>query len=163
MRSAITQERLRELLHYNPDKGSWTWLKGSAFCVKVGSTVDSVNDKGYVRFNIDKKSYYGHRLAWFYMTGEWPKVVVDHIDGDRLNNRWSNLRAATKAINSQNQKKAHCQSRIGLMGVTQDGKKYRAQITLNGRTRRLGTFGTPEEAHAFYLATKRRLHEGCTI
>lgn len=101
------------------------------------------------------------------MTGDSPPddMTVDHIDGDKLNNRWSNLRVVTQAVNNQNLRSARVGSKSGLIGAhwNKQDKKWQAGIRINGKNVHLGKFDTPEEAHAAYIAKKREVHDGCTI
>lgn len=100
------------------------------------------------------------------MTGKDPTGEIDHIDGVRDNNRWSNLRDVTTLINQENQKRAHKSNRTsGLMGVSWHSKKqkWRAGISHKNKSMHIGYFSDPNEAHAAYLSVKRRLHEGNTI
>ena len=94
---------------------------------------------------------------------KWPNFDIDHINGDRKDNRIVNLRDATAKINAQNIRKAPVNSSTGYLGVTKKGSKYRAQISLNGSKKHLGYFDTAEEAHERYVEMKRILHPGCTI
>ena len=112
--------------------------------------------------------HYAHRLAWLFATGEWPKETIDHINGDRGDNRIANLRDVPRRINCENQRKARSVNRVGLLGVSRatgnrPGKPYTAFIGVRGKSVGLGYFPTAELAHEAYLAAKRRLHEGCSI
>lgn len=118
---------------------------------------------GYVYIKIDGKSYMAHRLAWLDVNGEWPEVFVDHINGDRSDNRLINLRAATRELNAQNQRVAQKHNKLGILGVSPYGEKYYACIRVNGKTKYLGLHETPEVAHQAYLEAKRKYHEGCMI
>jgi hypothetical protein len=105
-----------------------------------------------------------HRLAWLYMTGSLPTHQIDHIDGDRKNNRWTNLRDVTTSVNQQNRRTPRSDNSCGLIGVTREkNNRFTASIRFEGKQRRLGTFATPEEAHSVYVEAKRRVHEGCTL
>jgi hypothetical protein len=97
------------------------------------------------------------------MTGRWPQFEIDHRNGIHDDNRWENLRDGTKSYNLQNQRKAHRNNKIGLLGVGKKRDGFQARIHLNGKTRYLGSFPTPELAYAAYLEAKRELHPGCTI
>ena len=169
-----TAERVRELFSYDPLTGIFTRLVKTNNRVEVGESCHYFSKgDGYLRISIDGRQHLGHRLAWLYMTGEWPADEVDHRDADRANNRWANLRDVTAAINSQNKRQARVDNRsCGLLGVTFDKSRSRrpwvAQIGLihdDGQFRniRIGRFETPELAHQAYVARKRALHVGCTI
>jgi hypothetical protein len=103
------------------------------------------------------------RLAWFYTTGAWPKDQIDHIDGNKSNNRFANLREATPSQNTQNQRRAMRTNKLGILGVILARGKFRAQIWFDGKNKFLGYFATAEAAHAAYLAAKRKFHPTCTI
>lgn len=109
------------------------------------------------------RCYKAHRLAFLSMTGEWPTGEVDHMDGDRLNNRFGNLRDVSHAVNLQNRRNATSRSESGILGVQKNWNKWYAVITTNGQSKNLGGYATPEEASAVYLQAKRRLHEGNTL
>lgn len=158
---SITQARLKELLEYDPETGVFTRLT-TVSQAKAGSAAGSLS-AGYLAVRLDGKLYYCHRLAWLYMTGQWPRQHVDHINGRRTDNRWSNLRDVARRTNQQNMRHAFASNTTGLLGVSKNHKRFMANIGVPGGTRYLGTFDTPEEAHAAYLAAKRQFHEGCTI
>lgn len=101
-----------------------------------------------------------HRLAWLYMTGEWPRQEIDHIDGDRANNKWLNLRDVDHATNMQNRRVAQSNNVGGFLGVSRRAESI--HIAYVG-TKYIGSFRTPEEAHAAYVQRKRAAHDGCTI
>jgi hypothetical protein len=164
----LTAARLREVLHYCPDTGGFTW-RFSRRGVKAGSVAGSVSkEQGYRYICVDRRSYLAHRLAWLYMNGEWPAEQVDHKFGIRDDNRWSELRAANNTFNRQNMRAArHDNKSAGLLGVSiQRGNgdaRYRARITTNGVEQLIGRFDTAEAAHAAYIEAKRRLHASCVI
>ena len=108
---------------------------------------------------VNKKNYREHRLVWLFEHGAFPITGVDHIDGNRANNNPANLRLATHAQNQQNRAKIGYGT-TGFLGVTYlpDGKKYVAQISVNGKHRYLGRFASPEDAYAAYLDAKASLH-----
>lgn len=167
----LTAERLRELLLYDAITGNFTWLadmrtgrgKGRVTTV-AGSKAGCVcSDRGYQKIGIDGGRYYVHRLAFLWMTGQGPVHHVDHIDGNPRNNAWANLRDVTRFTNLQNRHHSPAGSKLNLLGVTANHKRFMAQITTNKQYRYLGTFDTALEAHAAYVAAKRQLHEGCSI
>lgn len=159
----LTADRLRELLDYCPDTGVFTWRVRAAKCVKVGDVAGRFDAYGYWRIQIDGRKHLAHRLAWLYTTGEFPPDQIDHINGDRSDNRIANLRAATDAENKHNRRKPNSNTTSGYLGVSPRYGKFRAQIWLDGKGKHIGSFGSPEEAHAAYLKAKRELHPFGTI
>lgn len=160
--SALTASRLRELLHYETDTGVFTRLVKSG-TAKVGDVAGGLDDKGYWRIRVDGKRYLAHRLAWLYMTGEWPTGEVDHERGETGDNRWKRLRDGSRSFNQQNQRRAPAGSATGQIGASPHRGKFQAQIRVDQKNRYLGVFDTPEAAHAAYVAAKRQLHAGCTL
>lgn len=161
----LTQARLKELLNYDPGTGIFINLINRC-AARAGMPIGSLSKEGYLHAGIDMKVYALHRLAWLYMTGSLPNGQVDHIDGCRSNNAFSNLRDVHKDINVQNQKKAQRSNKsTGVLGtfVNTTGVGFCARISFNNKKHYLGTFKTVEEAHEAYLKAKRELHEGCTI
>lgn len=162
----LTQEELKRKLSYDPHTGAFTYrVDHPVGRFKAGQPAGGVNNKGYVRLSVNDVSFTGQRLAWLYMTGEWPKGQVDHIDGCRTNNRWSNLRDVSASVNRQNMRVATKRNRSGLLGVslsTTPGK-FNASIYVQKKLKHLGVFDTPEAAHSAYLTAKRELHEGSTL
>ena len=159
--SGLSAAQARELLDYAPDTGLLTW-KATGTGRRSGGEAGNRNTDGYVRTTIKYRAYANHRLAWMIYYGEWPKDQVDHIDGDRSNNRIFNLRQASSAINNQNLRRAHPNNKLGVLGVYYDGvhSKYLAHISVSGKQKYLGRFNSLEEASNAYLAAKRALHEG---
>jgi hypothetical protein len=104
---------------------------------------------GYVLVGVDGPQYLAHRLAWLYMTGAWPDAEVDHIDGNRANNAWSNLRLASRSQNIANSG-LRVTNTTGFKGVFKARKKFNAKITVNYKSVNLGNFDTKEEASAAY-------------
>ena len=152
---AITQDRLKGVLRYDPETGLFTWLVATGRRMRVGSVAGTLNSGGYIRIAVDGKIYRAHRLAFLYMTGEWPQDQVDHRDTDRTNNRWLNLRPAS---NSQNSANKRATSLSGYKGVYKNGVGYAAQITVAGKNIYLGQFHTPEQASEAYAAAANDMH-----
>jgi hypothetical protein len=109
--------------------------------------------------SIDGRQYAAHRLAWLHMTGEWPPADIDHANGDPGDNRWNNLRAATRAQNISNGRKRSTNT-SGFKGVSWRSakEKWQAAITVNGLKRFLGYFDDPAEAHAAYVRAAEKYH-----
>lgn len=162
----ITQEQLKEILRYDPESGNLYWINPVGKKKPLGYGIaGGLNDNGYIKIGINYRMYRAHRLAWLYMTGEWPKDQVDHINGIRTDNRWLNLREASSSMNNQNKRGPQSNNKSGYLGVSwsKHSKKWVAFIKSNGRQRSLGLFETPELAYEAYLCAKRSEHEACTI
>lgn len=159
----ITAERLRQLVHYCPETGIFTHLENNRR-KKAGMTAGSLRKDGYIYIMIGGVRALAHRFAWLYMTGSWPINEIDHIDGNKINNSFSNLRDVDRSVNTQNQNRAKTTNKLGLLGVSElPSGKFKACITLRGKRTYLGVFNNPHDAHQVYLKAKRDLHEGCTI
>src|SRR5574341_371610 len=161
---SITADRLKQLLHYEPGTGLFT-RKVSVPGSKAGTFAGYPDRYGYIRLRVDGKHYLAHRLAWLFFYEEWPVSGVDHINGQRSDNRLCNLRDVNASLNQQNRKRAQKNSTTEFLGVTFEKRtqKYLAQISAGGTRRFIGRFDSPESAHAAYLCEKRKHHEGCTI
>ena len=161
----LTTRRLKELLHYDPDTGVFTWRVKSGRSAAGSQAGSNKGTRGYRRIMLDKTLYLGHRLAIQYMTGKVPQHDVDHINGVTDDNRYCNLRNATRSINNQNRRTAMRKNATGYLGVTQDKRdgRYYAAIFVDGVKRGLGGYATPEEAYEAYVKAKRQFHKGCTI
>lgn len=162
-RDDLTAERLRELVEYDPITGVFIRRVKLYKTGVIGEPIGCVNAAGRVELSIDGGIYFAHRIAWLYMTGKWPANVIDHIDGDPLNNTFRNLRDVTQFGNMQNQRRPSRNNTSGYLGVRKKRNRWAATITTLGKVRNIGVFDTPEEAHAAYLEAKRTLHATCTI
>lgn len=168
--SILTAERLREVVDYDPDTGVFIRKVRLAQRHQVGDRADFVvtggHLKDYRRVSLFSERFLAHRLAWLYVHGEWPKHDIDHINGDKGDNRIANLRDVPNAINRQNMRRARSDSLTSrYLGVHYHlkGKKWRARIQVNGKCIQVGMFDTEEAAHAAYVEAKRLIHDGCTI
>lgn len=147
----LTQERLKQSLTYDPETGLFT-RNDSAGGEAKGSVAGGVLNTAYIAIRIDRRDYLAHRLAWLYMTGEWPISYIDHINRVPGDNRWENLRAA-----SQTQQNANMGIRkdntSGYRGVKWDKKrgKWSANIQVNGKQKHLGAFDDKQTAYASYV------------
>lgn len=165
MKPALTAERLREVLHYDPETGVFTWAKNRPRCKMGGVAGCFSKQTGYILLRVDHRLWLAHRLAFLFMTGEWPKHEVDHINGNRSDNSWGNLRDVVSRVNKENMRTARCDNTSGLLGVSwfKPAKLWKASIQVDKIQRHLGYRKTKEEAAQLYLEAKRKLHEGCTI
>ena len=152
----ITQDRLKDLMTYDPDTGEFRWRRGR-FGAKAGKRAGHTDVRGYVTLRLDYKKYYAHRMAWLYMTGEHP-IDIDHANMDKSDNRFVNLRTATRSQNMVNTRR-RSDSKTGFKGVSQlPGGRFRAVLSIDGRPCHLGTFATAEEASAFRTKEAERLY-----
>lgn len=161
--AALTQERLKELLSYDPETGVFCWLSNRTSSVRAGHQAGYLNATGYRTVVVDGRKHWEHRLAWLYMHGKWPDHYIDHINGVKDDNRIANLRDVTKQANQQNEKRARSSNKTGFLGVTNVGNLFGARIYINKKLKYLGYFKTPEEAYEVYLDAKRKHHAGCTL
>lgn len=159
----LTAQRLREILRYDPLTGIFTWRASRGRMAKAGAVAGSLDRSGYVCIGTCGRLHFAHRLAWLYITGEWPADSIDHIDTEKTNNKWSNLRQATYAQNSQNKRRARIDNKCGLLGASPHKNRWRATIKINRKRVHIGVFDTPELAHAAYLAAKAELHPYQTL
>ena len=160
----ITQKRLKEVISYDPHSGLFTWLITSGGAVS-GNIAGGYIGGGYIGINVDKKQYLAHRLAFMYENGRFPAKNIDHINGIRDDNRLINLREATSSENQQNQRRPQKHNRLGVLGVIEDRRNGRfiAQITINGKVKKLGSFSTTDLAHQAYIDAKRANHPFNTL
>jgi len=150
----LTVERLKELLHYDPETGLFHWKVSRGYIAQPGHLAGVTNKRGYIYIGVDGRGYLAHRLAWFYMTGRWPADQIDHINQTKSDNRFSNLR---ECDNSQNQQNTglRADNRSGFKGVSlHKSGRWVAERRLRGRRIHLGYHQTPEAAHAAYVASK---------
>jgi hypothetical protein len=154
----LTQARLKELLHYDPASGVWTWLKRTGSRNSAGRQAGRLDQLGYRGIQLDGRRYLSSRLAVFYMTGEWPPDEVDHKDGNPSNDRWNNLRPATHAQNCLN-KSMHSRNTSGFTGVSwhKGMRAWGARVTFKGREYQLGWYPTREAAGEAAKAGRLRI------
>lgn len=173
LRKKITPAQIYEAFSYDPLTGKLTWKERpihhffSDTSARIWNTKHAGKEtghkcsSGYLSVNLWGFQFYVHRLAFVLMTGNWPEHQIDHVNGDRADNRFSNLRSATHKQNTHNAKKSKANT-VGLKGVSQcpKCKTFRAQIYSDGKLTHLGTFKTKEEAHAAYAQAAINLRGG---
>lgn len=173
MRGNLTAEYVRSILSYDSKTGIIKWKTRpiehfpNAIAKHIWNTKNSgkvagtTNSSGYILISINKTRYRAHHIAWLIKTGEWPAEFIDHRDLNKSNNKWRNLRKATKAQNSMN-RILQSNNTSGFKGVIWEKykRKWLARIKVNGHQKHLGLFETPEAAHsAYYSAAKKYFGE----
>ena len=158
-KAELTQARLRELLDYDPLTGVFVHKTTRGRLCKAGQVAGYLHQWGYIHINISGKIYKAHRLAWLYVHGSFPPNHIDHINGNRSDNRLVNLRPATKSENGCN-RGAAADNTSGWCGVSFDKSrgKYIAQISVEKIYRHLGRYDSPEIAAAVYNHVVVQVH-----
>lgn len=153
----INVERLKIILSYDQETGIFIWRVKTSSRACVGYVAGHLTNCGYRSIKIDGRHILAHRLAWLYMTGEWPTDDIDHINLDRTDNRWINLRSATRSQNKANAAAPVCNT-SGFKGASwhKSTKKWRATIKVAGKPQHLGSFSSAEEAHTAYCGAAKK-------
>lgn len=154
----LSAERLREVVSYCPDSGCMIWRVPLSRNSKVGHEVGSIGAKGYRMVGIDHRYYLVHRLAWLYHFGCWPSEFIDHINGDKSDNRIANLRAATNSQNLRNMPLTK-RNKSGVKGVCWHAKRRRwvAEIRVDTKLKHIGYFSDLNEAARAYENVAREV------
>lgn len=157
-------EFLRSVLDYDRETGIFQWKPrpdcnktwNTRFAGKVAGGIQPNKGKFYWTVGVNNELYFGHTLAWFHVTGQWPQSTVDHEDGNGLNNRFDNLRLASQQQQCFN-RKVRKDSASGMKGIYRRGSAYRVHIMLDGKpsTR---TFHDLESAKQWHSEMAQRLH-----
>lgn len=158
--NSLTAEEVRRHLSYNPETGEFRWLIGGKGRPGVGEIAGcKSNALGYWLIGLNYRRHWAHRLAWLMTHGRWPEHQIDHINGDRADNRISNLRAVTHAENQQNRHRSR-PNKHGLRGVDFDPKtgKFRSRVVFQKVKHNLGYFDTAQAAHVAYVEAVRRIN-----
>jgi hypothetical protein len=156
MQNQITADRVRQLVNYDSKTGVFTWNTKRRRCMP-GAKAGCRMKNGYIIIRLDDVLHLAHRLAWFYTTEKWPAHQIDHINGDRSDNRIDNLREATNLENAHNRQKRKT-NKSGYTGVRAENNRWLAEIKVNYKPIRLGLFDTPEEASKIYQEARKRYH-----
>ncbi len=158
----LTQEYLQLRFIYFPDSGIFVWRGNETRSNQWNSrcankNAGSIDGQGYIQITIDGTSYLAHRLAFLYMTGEWPIRLIDHKDTNCSNNAWSNIRQANHSQNGFNSR-VSSRNTSGYKGVTPFKGKFTARVGINGKQQYLGIFDTAELANIAVLNKRQELH-----
>lgn len=153
----LTAHRLRELLHYEPETGVFTWRVSTSNRARIGALAGTYK-RGYLRIGLCNRVYAAHRLAWLYVTGAMPVGWLDHINRNPRDNRIANLRGVTPSENRQNAT-APANNASGYKGVTRTKNgRFTAQIGHKRKSIYLGTFTSAHEASQAYAEAAKHLH-----
>lgn len=161
---SVKHSDVLEYLNYDPETGVFTWKKSPSARAKIGAQAGKISPStGYRYVTLHRISMSAARLAWFYVHGEWPDLLIDHINGVRTDNRISNLRLCTHKQNMQNVFKIREASEINseFMGVHWDkqNEKWVSSISYEGIRVRVGSFVNERKAFMAYLMAKRVFHD----
>lgn len=162
--TTLTRESLLKQVAYDPVTSTFTWTARKPGVVK--GKFGWLGNEGYPMVKINGETHSVHCLVWLVETGEYPDLEVDHINGIRHDNRFSNLRLLTKSDNIRNQRKAQKRNKsTGVLGVSYNIKrnKFSAQITVDSRKIWLGRYDTLAEAQKVYVEAKRKYHPSSTL
>lgn len=156
----ITQKRLKEVLDYNPETGVFVWKKRISVKSIIGREVGSINKLGYVQISIEKVKYLAHRLAFLWMMGKFPKEQADHINKNRADNSWKNLREASNMENSWNcvNRRSYRKSKYKGLWFWKKRNKWQVKIKSGDIRRTVGYFVSEETAAKAYDKAAIELH-----
>lgn len=167
--SRLPLDVIKQLVSYDPATGrfyrlGWRYHGRRFFAFDESREVAGTNGHGYVQLRLEGETVLGHRLAWFMVHGEWPDTI-DHINGNKADNRIANLRNCTQADNCQNIRAPKSHNSTGFLGVSFDkGRgKFVAAFGIGGKRKVIGRFDSAEEAHQRYLEAKREHHAFATV
>lgn len=163
MTPVATPSQLSEYFSYCADTGEVRWIKSPRSKVRVGDVAGVKHHSGYLMINFKNRKYMLHRVIWAIVNGSWPAEQIDHINGDRADNRIANLRECSVAENMQNKrtygrKSGRLSKFAGVTAAYKGLKPWRAQIKIDKKQINLGYFYTEEEANICYLNAKKSLH-----
>jgi hypothetical protein len=149
-------------LRYDPTTGIFVWSKSPARVIKAGTVAGRLGRDGYIAIQIKGRLYFAHRLAWLYVNGVWPKNQIDHINGNRSDNRIENLREATRKQNGENRRVVST-TRSGKTGVTWNERYgvWYARIMHNKKPIHLGAFKNLDAAIAVRVAAEQSMFTHC--
>lgn len=158
----LTADDVRELFDYDPVSGAFRWRSARRRPnLPADLTAGTRHSEGYRRVSVKGRLYYVHRLIWAYVHDRWPAEDIDHLNGDRSDNRLCNLREASRSLNNENIRTARSHSTSGMLGAHRTPwGRWASSIRVRGRILYLGCYDTANEAHQAYLSAKIKFHEG---
>jgi hypothetical protein len=159
---ANDRDDMLKFLRYDSATGGLFWTQNSGKARKDGRA-GTVQKNGYLQVTFAGYRVGAHRVVWRIHAGAWPTKDIDHLNGDRQDNRIENLREVDRTTNMQNLRGPTRNNSTGFLGVIPKRNRFVAQIRVDGKRKHLGVFDTPEEAHTAYINAKRDLHAGCTL
>ena len=156
---------LREILNYDPETGIFTWKKKTSKKIVIGKIAANLRPSGYMQISLYGRRYMAHRIALIWMYGGCNSFDVDHINGNKSDNRIINIRPATRSENKQNRLSIQPNNKSGYSGVDwhEHSNGWRATITTMRKQKHLGIFKTPQEAYEAYIKAKREFHPFSTL
>ena len=160
-RNGLTADSLRKLFEYDQSTGLFTWKDFPRKGVRANGKAGYKNPDGYIQIGINGFVYMAHRLAWLISFGSWPEMMIDHINGNREDNRICNLRDVDLVTNSQNRRLDSAWGKSKILGAQWNEKKNCWQSAIKPRNCKrvfLGLFDTPEAAHDAYVLAKHEMH-----
>lgn len=153
----ISHERIREVLNYDGGTGQFYWKVKASKKTVVGSVAGSKEPRGYIKIRIDGALLSAHQIAFMWMNGNWADGEIDHIDRDKSNNRWDNLRLATRSQNARNSPPRFNKTGFNNVGQSASGKYY-CRIIVDKKQVNMCGYDTPAEAHNAYLIAVKQHH-----
>jgi hypothetical protein len=149
----LIADEARRRWDYDPDTGVLRWKISPVNSVKIGDVAGQIPiSDGYLKVRWNGKAFSVHRIIWLIVYGEWPPDKIDHINGDRIDNRIANLRCVSVRQNSQNKQ---CHRDGHLAGTKRDARRrknpWQAAVTIEGKRKHLGCFPTQQQAYEAYV------------
>lgn len=154
----LTQDELKRLLHYNPDTGEFHWRVNRSNGVKAGDLTGTRTQTGYVVISVLNKTRKAHRLAWLYMTGEFPPDYIDHVNCNKSDNSWSNLRCATNSENQRNRGRFGGAAGMKNVVFVEKRKKFQVSLKVAGKEKFIGYYEDAELADLVAHAAREKFH-----
>ena len=152
----LQKEDILDIFNYNINTGIFTWKKSRRGVAK-GVVAGTLRQDGYVHLCIGEERHFAHRVVYLLMEGYMPEQV-DHINGNRSDNRWENLRACTPSENSQNRRITNSKSGFKNVNWHEQTKKWRVQVMIDGKSRSFGLYSNIEDAKRVAIIARKEIH-----